>query len=296
MRIGLFTIAGTAPLDDLVTQVRQARDAGLDSVFFGHAGSWDALMTAAAAGREVPGIEVGTAIVPTYPRHPLALASQALTAQAMTGGRFTLGIGPSHPQVIEGWHGIPYERPARHVREYLSALRPLLRGEEADYHGETLTAVGAVDAPGVTPPPVLVSALGPAMLRIAGELADGTVTTWVGADAMADHIVPSITKAAEAAGRPAPRVLAGVIVALTNDPDRVRRDLAAQFGAASDFPAYRAILDRQGLSGVHETVIAGDETTVTRALRRFAEAGVTDLLISPRSDKSDLLPFAASLR
>lgn len=296
MRIGLFTIAGMAPLDDIVTQVRQARDAGLDSAFFGHAGSWDALLTAAVAGREVPGIEVGTAIVPTYPRHPLALASQALTAQAMTGGRFTLGIGPSHPQVIEGAHGISYERPARHVREYLSALRPLLRGEDVDYHGETLTAVGKLDAPGATPPPVLVSALGPAMLRIAGELADGTVTTWVGADAIADHIVPSITKAAEAAGRPAPRVLAGVIVAVTTDPDAVRSDLADQLGAASDFPAYRAVLDRQGLSGVHETVIAGDETTVARQLRRFADAGVTDLLISPRGDLADLLPLTASLR
>ena len=296
MRIGLFTIAGMAPLDDIVTQVRQARDAGLDSAFFGHAGSWDALLTAAVAGREVPGIEVGTAIVPTYPRHPLALASQALTAQAMTGGRFALGIGPSHPQVIEGAHGISYERPARHVREYLSALRPLLRGEDVDYHGETLTAVGKLDAPGATPPPVLVSALGPAMLRIAGELADGTVTTWVGADAMADHIVPSITKAAEAAGRPAPRVLAGVIVAVTTDPDAVRSDLADQLGAASDFPAYRAVLDRQGLSGVHETVIAGDETTVARRLRRFADAGVTDLLISPRGDLADLLPLTASLR
>ncbi|WP_141577278.1 LLM class F420-dependent oxidoreductase [Actinomadura sp. WMMA1423] len=296
MRIGLFAIAGAAPLDDLVAQVRLARDTGLDSVFFGHTASWDALMTAAVAGREVPGIEVGTAIVPTYPRHPLALASQALTAQAMTGGRFTLGVGPSHPQVIEGSHGIAYERPARHVREYLSALRPLLRGEDVDYRGETLTAVGAVDAPGTTPPPVLVSALGPAMLRIAGELADGTVTTWVGADAIADHIVPSITKAAEAAGRPAPRVLAGAVVALTRDPDGVRRELAGLFGPASDFPAYRAVLDRQGLSGVHETVIAGDEETVARHLRRFADAGATDLLISPYGDPARLMEFAASLR
>ncbi|TDD60335.1 LLM class F420-dependent oxidoreductase [Actinomadura darangshiensis] len=295
MRIGLFTVAGTAPLDELVTQVRLARDAGLDSVFFGHAWSWDALMTAALAGREVPGIELGTAIVPTYPRHPLALAGQALTAQAMAGGRFTLGVGPSHPQVIEGAHGISYERPARHTREYLSALRPLLRGEDVDYHGETLTAAATIDAPGATPPPVLLSALGPAMLRIAGELADGTLTTWTGAEAIADHIAPSITKAAEAAGRPAPRVLAGAVVALTTDPDAVRRDLAEQLGFAGNFPAYRSILDRQGLSGVHETVIAGDEKDVARQLRRFADAGATDLLISPRGDLTRLLDFAATL-
>jgi F420-dependent oxidoreductase-like protein len=296
MRIGLFALAAGAPLDDVVAQARRARDAGLDSVFFGHVPSWDALMAAALAGREAPGLEVGTAVVPTWPRHPLALASQALTAQAMAGGRFTLGIGPSHPPVIEGGHGIPYERPARHVREYLSALRPLLRGEDVEYRGETLTAVGTVDAPGAVPPPVIVSALGPAMLRVAGELADGTVTTWTGAAAIADHIVPSITRAAEAAGRPAPRVLAGVVVALTTDPDGVRRELAEQFAAASAFPGYRAVLDRQGLSGVHETVVAGDEAAVERELRRFADAGATDLLISPRGDAARMLEFAASLR
>ncbi|TDD83567.1 LLM class F420-dependent oxidoreductase [Actinomadura rubrisoli] len=299
MRIGLFALAGGAPLDELAAQARAAAGLGLDSVFFGHMNGWDALMTATFAGREAPGIEVGTAVLPTYPRHPLALASQALTAQAVTGGRFTLGVGPSHASIIEDGHGIPYERPARHVREYLTALRPLLRGEEVDYKGTTLAAAGTIVAPGAAPPPVIVSALGPAMLRVAGELADGTVTTWTGAGAIADHIVPAITKAADAAGRPAPRVLAGVIAALTSDPDGVRRDLAEQLGFASAFPGYRAILDRQGLSGVHETVIAGDEREVERGLRRFADAGATDLLVSPwgaPDDQARLLALAATLR
>src|SRR5689334_18761970 len=134
MRIGLLELAGAAPFDELLARVRRARDAGLDSVFFGQVSSWDALMTAALAARETPGIEVGTAVLPTYPRHPLTLAGQALTAQAVAGGRFTLGIGPSHPPIIEGAHGIPYGRPARHAREYLTALRPLLRGEAVDWH------------------------------------------------------------------------------------------------------------------------------------------------------------------
>ncbi|QFG22579.1 TIGR03564 family F420-dependent LLM class oxidoreductase [Actinomadura sp. WMMB 499] len=296
MRIGLFTVAGGAPLDDLVAQVRLARDAGLASAFFGHSSSsWDALMAAALAGREVPGIEVGTAVVPTYPRHPLTVAGQALTAQAMTGGRFTLGIGPSHAAMIEGWYGIPYERPVRHTRDYLAALLPLLRGETVEHRGETLSAVGAVDAPGAAPPQVILSALGPAMLRAAGELADGTVTTWTGPAAIGDHIVPAITSAARAAGRPAPRVLAGVLVALTTDPDGVRREIAERFAAATDFPAYRSVLERQGLAGVHETVVAGDEREVAAELRRFAAAGATDLLVSPYGDAARVLEFAASL-
>ncbi|MFD0686770.1 TIGR03564 family F420-dependent LLM class oxidoreductase [Actinomadura fibrosa] len=298
MRIGLFSLAGGVPLDELAQQARAAADAGLSSFFLGQLNGWDAVMAAAVAGRETPGIEVGTAVVPTYPRHPLALAGQALTAQAITGGRFTLGIGPSHRQVIEEAHGIPYARPARHVREYLTVLRPLLAGEEVAYQGETLAAHGTVEAPGATPPPVIISALGPAMLKVAGELADGVVTTWTGADAIADHIGPSVTKAADAAGRPAPRVLAGVVAALTGDPDGVRRELAEQLGFASSFPGYRAHLDRQGLSGVHETVVAGGEREVADALRRFADAGATDLLISPRGEgaaRADLLALAANL-
>lgn len=295
MRIGLAAVAGMATLDDLIAQVRLAADAGLASAFFAHVSAWDALMTAAFAGREAPGLEVGTAVVPTYPRHPLALASQALTAQAIAGGRLTLGIGPSHQAIIEGAHGIPYGRPARHVREYLSVLRPLLRGETVDHHGETLTAAGAVAAPGVAPPPVILSALGPAMLRIAGELADGAVTTWTTPRTIADHVVPALTEAAEAAGRPVPRVLAGVVVALTTDPDGVRREIAEQFGAAAGLPAYQAHLERQGLSGVEETVVAGDEAHVAAQLRRFADAGATDLLVTAYGDVPRTVEFAASL-
>jgi hypothetical protein len=176
----------------------------------------------------VPGIEVGTAVVQTYPKHPLALAGQALTARAISGNAFTLGLGPSHREIIEGTFGLDYDRPARHVREYLSALMPLLRGEAVDYLGATLSVTGQITVPGATPPPVLLSALGPVMLRIAGELADGTVTVWTGPRAVAEHIVPRITEAARTAGRPAPRVVASAMVAITNDPGKVRRRIAEQ--------------------------------------------------------------------
>jgi F420-dependent oxidoreductase-like protein len=178
MRLGVLAGGAGLGLAELTGQVRAAADAGLDSAWFTQQLSWDAITLAALSAREVPGIDVGTAVTQTYPRHPLALAGQALTAQAASGNRFTLGIGPSHRPVIEGQFGYSYDRPAAHVREYLSALAPLLRGEPADHRGPALTAVGQLTAPGARPPSVLLAALGPVMLRIAGELADGVVTVW----------------------------------------------------------------------------------------------------------------------
>lgn len=296
MRIGLFTLPTGRPLEELLRQIRDAADAGLDSVLLGQLTGFDAITVAALGGQAAPGLEVGTAVVPTYSRHPLAMATQALTAQAATGGRFTLGVGPSHRQIIEDQYGFSYDRPARHTREYLTALRPLLNGEEAAYRGETLAAAGRVDVPGVLPPPLIISALGPVMLRLAGELADGAVTVWIRARAIAEYVVPEITKAARAAGRPSPRVIAGVQVALTSDPDGARAALAERLGFAGRFPAYRATLERQGLSGVHETVIAGDERRIAAAVREFEEAGATDLLVSPLGNEHETLSLLASLR
>ncbi|MEU6718556.1 LLM class F420-dependent oxidoreductase [Nonomuraea sp. NPDC046802] len=281
MKLGVFIHSGGESVDSLIGRVRDARTAGFESAFFSQLTSWDSIMVAALAAREVPGIEVGTSVVQTYPRHPLALAGQALTARAVSGNAFTLGLGPSHREIIEGAFGLSYDRPARHVREYLSALIPLLRGEAVEYRGQTLSVAGQVDAPGASAPPVLLSALGPVMLRIAGELTDGTVTTWTGAQAIAEHIVPRITEAARAAGRPSPRVVASAMIVITDDPERVRSEVSARLGFAGNFAGYRSMLERQGLSGVHETVIAGDERTVEKAISRYADAGATDLLVSP---------------
>ncbi|WP_035921996.1 LLM class F420-dependent oxidoreductase [Frankia sp. QA3] len=298
MKIGMYVSGGPSP-DAVVDQVRTAARAGLDSAFLSQLVSWDALTLAALCATAAPGIELGTAVVPTYPRHPLALAGQALTVQAVAPAGLTLGIGPSHRKIIEGQFGYRYDRPARHIREYLTVLRPLLRGEPVDVHGETVTAVGRVDAPVAVAPSVLVSALGPVMLRVAGELADGTVTVWTGPRTVDDHIAPTIAKAAADAGRPAPRVVCSVMACVTADPDRVRAAVASQVGFASDFPSYRAILDREGLRGVHETVAAGDEAAVERALRRYAEAGATELLVSLVGDAREqarTLGVVAALR
>ncbi|MFI7129337.1 LLM class F420-dependent oxidoreductase [Nonomuraea sp. NPDC050153] len=287
MRVGVYLNTIGTDLDALLAKIKTAAQAGFASAFLSQLTSLDAITVAGLGARGAAGIEVGTAVVPTYPRHPLALAVQALTAQAVSGNRFTLGLGPSHKQIIEDSYGLSYDRPARHTREYLTALLPLLRGEPVEYRGETLSVSGQVDVPGVTPPPVLLAALGPAMLRIAGELADGTVTTWTGAAALADHIVPRITEAAREAGRREPRVVAATLVAVTADPDGVRRQVAEQLGFAAGFASYRAMLDLQGLSGLHETIIAGDEDMVAKELARFAHAGATDLLISPIGDEHD---------
>ncbi|KJE24348.1 oxidoreductase [Frankia torreyi] len=298
MKIGMYVNAGPSPAD-VLDQVRTAARAGLDSAFLGQLVSWDALTLAALSATAVPGIELGTAVVPTYPRHPLALAGQALTVQAVAPAGLTLGIGPSHRSIIEGQFGYPYDRPARHIREYLTALGPLLRGEAVDVHGETVTAVGRVDAPVAVAPSVLVSALGPVMLRVAGELADGTVTVWTGPRTIGDHVAPTITKAAADAGRPAPRVVCMVMVCVTADPDGVRAAVASQVGFASDLPSYRAILDREGLGGVHETVVAGTAEVVERALRRYADAGATELLVGLIGDPQEqarTLDVATALR
>src|SRR5205807_7560092 len=213
MRYGAM-IDTSLSVDGVVAQVRGAAEAGFTSAWVAQIFGYDALTLLAVVGREVPDIELGTAVVPTYPRHPVMLAAQALTTQAATGRRLVLGIGLSHQLVIEGIFGYSFDRPARHMREYLSALMPLLRGEAVSYKGETLSA--ATMAPldvKADPPPVLLAALGPAMLRLAGQQTDGTVTWMTGPTTIASHIVPSITTAANDAGRPAPRVAVRLSVA-----------------------------------------------------------------------------------
>ncbi|WP_370963974.1 TIGR03564 family F420-dependent LLM class oxidoreductase [Amycolatopsis sp. cg9] len=297
MRIGLYA-TGSAGLDEIVEDVAAAEELGLASAFLPQLTAWDALTVAAVAGQRVPRIGLGTAVVRTHAQHPLALAGQALTAQAATGGRLTLGIGPSHREIIEGGYGLSYDRPARHVREYLQALRPLLRGETVGFRGETLTAAGTVDVPGAEPPDVLVAALGPVLLGIAGELADGTVTVWAGPELLAEHVVPKITDAANRAGRPAPRVVASAMLSVTSSPERVRDDIRGRFGAAGEFASYRRLLRQQGKAGLEDTVTAGDEDLVAATVRRFATAGVTELLVSPvgtGEERARTLAFVASL-
>lgn len=281
MRIGIHVaLSGRADnaITELVEAARHAHEAGLD-FWVPQLTDIDALTALAAVGREVPGLQVGTAVVPTYPRHPMVMAMQALTVQAATGGRLVLGIGLSHQVVIEGAFGLSFSKPVRHMREYLEILMPLLHDGTVAFEGEELTArpFAPMKPAGATPPPVLVAALGTQMLNLAGRLADGTALWMVGPRTIADHIVPTITKAAQDAGRPAPQVAVGLPVSVTADPDGARAKAAQAFGFYNNLPSYRAMLDKEGAGGPADVAVVGDEESVARQLRGLGEVGATSL-------------------
>jgi F420-dependent oxidoreductase-like protein len=279
MRIGIFGgDTANRTIDDVVADVRQADADGFVSYWLPQIFAMDAITTLAVVGREVPRIELGTAVVPTYPRHPMMLAQQALTTQAACDGRFVLGIGLSHQIVIENMFGMSFEKPARHMREYLSILVPLIRGGTVGYDGETLRAHGTVSVADAEPCPVLLAALAPKMLELAGTVADGTITWMTGPATLADHIIPSITGAAREAGRPAARVCASLPVCVTNDASAARARAAAEFSVYGLLPSYRAMLDREGAAGPADVAIVGDSATVTGAVEQLAEIGVTDFV------------------
>ncbi|OGO50158.1 MAG: LLM class F420-dependent oxidoreductase, partial [Chloroflexi bacterium RBG_16_68_14] len=267
-------------LEDLVQQVVDAEREGFDSFWFVQIFGADPLTAIAVAGMRTERIELGVCVVPTYPRHPFALAQQALTVQAATGGRLTLGIGPSHKLVIENMLGLSYDQPASHVREYLSVLRPLVNEGRVAFSGQHFRVAGGLGVPGATPFPILISALAPMMLRVAGELADGTVTWMTGPRTLKDHVVPRINAAAEAAGRPRPRVCAGLPVCVTDDAGQARERAGQEFQVYGQLPNYRRMLDREGAAGPADIAIVGNEEQVEAQVRAFAAAGATDLAAS----------------
>ena len=278
MQIGMW-IDDDRPLPAVIEAVVDAERRGFARAWFGQRLSWDPMTAIAAVGDRAPRIGLGTAIVVTWSRHPLTLAAEALTVQAAVQGRFTLGIGPSHQPIVEGRFGHRWHRPGLHVEEQLDVLLPALRGEAVEVHGETVTAAGTLTAPGATAPPLLLSAHGPRLLRLAGERADGVITTWTDPRSVAENVVPAVRAAA--AGRPDPQVVVGVIATLTDDPDAARAHAAQNFGMAGDLPSYRRTLDQAGMAGPEDTVLAGNEAELEKAVRRFADAGVTELQLCP---------------
>ena len=279
MRIGLFagaTAATGTSLAEIIAFSKSAEARGFDSIWLANIFGLDAVSTLAICGWETERIEFGTAVTPTYPRHPTALAQQAVTTSVACDGRFALGIGLSHKMVIEDMLGLSYAKPASHMKEYLQVLGPLLKGEAVDFQGEEYSCKIALDIPGATPVPLIVAALGPKMLEIAGTYADGT-TTWVtGPKTLESHIIPIINKAAEAAGKALPRIVAGLPIAVTNDVAGAKESIAESLKMYGMLPSYRAMLDREGAAGPEDIALVGDETTVRAGIARLRDLGVTD--------------------
>lgn len=295
MRIGVMVDVDRS-FDDLVGQVASLAADGIEAAWMSQIFGYDALTALAVIGREVPGIGLGTGVVPTYPRNPVMLAGQALTVQAATGGRLTLGIGLSHQVVIENVFGQSFDRPARHMREYLSILMPSLRGEQCTFEGETMKASTfgplGIDAPA---PPVLVAALGSVMLGLAGRLASGTVTWMTGVETVEAHIVPTIRAAAAEAGRPEPQVGVGLPVCVTADEAAARAKAAELFAIYGTLPSYRAMLDREGADGPADVAIVGRESEVVDRVRRLADVGCTDFIGAPFGSADEIRATVGTL-
>ena len=269
----------------LIADAEAAEEAGFTSIWVPQIpGDFDAFTAMTLMGHATERIELGTAVMPIQTRHPIAMAQEVLSVQAVCEGRFTLGLGTSHDWVIEGQLGLRYERPAHLMRNYLEVLNAALRGPgSVDVENDEYRVHSPMDVTDLSPNRVLLAALGPVMLRVAGEHASGTILWMADERAVADHVVPRITKAATAAGRPAPRVVAGVPVALC--PNAEVNDARAfankVLGHAEFCTNYQQLLDRGDATDVGDILAAGDESAVVKRLRAFRDAGATDLAIRP---------------
>lgn len=274
---------GSASLPEYLDQITRYEEAGLDTVWSGQLFGTDTLTLFALAGARTSRISFGTSIVPMYSRHPLVLASQALTTQAATDGRLLLGVGSSHRALVEGALGLDY-RPAAYLREYLTVLPPLLRGERLSHHSEllhvdTTGTFGGAKVVGATAPPVYVGTMFPKSLRVAGEFADGVVTWLVGPHTMAEQVIATAQAAAEEAGRPRPRFVAGfpVAVCASTDVGRQKDLVNDRLGGFGALPVYEQVLARENAAGPADLAAIGDEETVAARLAEFADAGVDEV-------------------
>jgi F420-dependent oxidoreductase-like protein len=277
VKLGVFGFIDT--IEGITSSLKEASTQGFDSYWMPQTFGVDTLTVIGAMGPAAPNIRLATAVVPTYPRHPMMLAQQALTTNYLVGGRLVLGIGPSHKPVVEGSWGISFDRPIRHLKEYLEALNGAMT-QKVRYRGETITARGDLSVPDAPVPPVLVSALGPQLLRLTGRLADGTITWMTGPNTVRDLTVPTLCEAASAAGRPAPEVAVGIPVCVTSDVAGMRERAQRSFHMYGSMPSYRAMLDREGYDGPGDIAIIGDADTVGERIMAFADLGTTTFAAS----------------
>jgi F420-dependent oxidoreductase-like protein len=266
------------PLEKTLERAGALRGRGFTRVWSSQIFGPDTLTVFAVLGREYPDLDLGTAVVPIQTRHPTMLAAQARTVQEAIGGRLSLGVGLSHKAVVEGMWGISFERPASYMGEYLEILAPLLRGERVRVHGDRLSAttIGALGPSDVATPGLLVAALAPKMLAMAGALTDGTLTWMTGVKTLAAHVVPTINAAASAAGRPTPRVVCSLPISVTSNVPETMATVNQTLEIYGTLPSYRAMLDREGAQGPADVGLFGTREQVLEKLNELAEAGVTE--------------------
>ena len=289
MRIGIYggNVRRGQPLTSLVDEIVQREEQGFASYWTPQVGTFDALTMLALAGRSTSRIELGTAVVPSYPRHPSALAQQAATTNALCDGRLVLGVGPSHAPGIEAL-GLAYDRPALHMREYVTVLKTLGREGRVDFQGQMYQVRTGFACPDAKPFTVVISALAPLMLKAAGEVADGTVTWMVGQNTIRAKTAPALAKAAAAAGRDAPRVVVGLPVCVHDDKAQATARAVQIFQGYGQLPNYRRQLDAEGLDQAGEIAVVGNEDEVSAELRAYFDAGATEVIASiyPAGDDS----------
>ncbi|MCU1699271.1 MAG: F420-dependent oxidoreductase [Mycobacterium sp.] len=291
----------TNVVDDVISQARRAFEVGVRQIWLAQRFDYDAISLAGLVGAAVPGLGVGTFVVPINPRHPLIVATLAQTAQAASHGNFSLGLGLGAHAPEQQAFGTSWTNPAGRLREQLEVLRSIFDTGAVDYHGTEFTAAPEwpVALPGGTPVPVYVAAMGPKALRVTGELADGTLPYLAGPRTLEDFIVPTIGEAATAAGRPAPQVIAAVPVIVSDDTDAARTLAAEELAFYEAIPSYAKVLEREGVHQAGDLAAVGPADAVRKHLQRYLDAGATDLVLSPvRSNSADpelLWQVAASI-
>ena len=288
MRISIYGGSDATTVDEVVARARAAANEGLASFWLPQTAGLDALTALAITAREVPKIGLGTAVVPLQGRHPIPLAQQALTlADAAGEGRVTLGIGVTHKPVSEGWYGIPYKSVVGLCAESLRALDGLLGStRRADVDGEHVRA--HIELPlRVARPGLVVAALGPKMLDLAGRYADGTVTWMTGVSTLRNDVVPRLRAAADKASRPAPRVVVGIPVCVTDDIAGARERLGPGMAGTARMASYARMVAAEGVGEPVDIALIGDEAAVARRIDELADGGMTELLANVLGDPDE---------
>ncbi len=274
---------------------------GVRQIWLGQRFDHDAIALAGLVGAAVPGLGVGTFVVPINPRHPLIVSTLAQTAQAASHGNFSLGLGlGAHAPEAQAF-GTSWPNTIGRLREHLEILRSVFDTGSVDFHGSEFTAAPEwpVALPGGTPVPVYVAAMGPKALRVTGELADGTLPYLAGPRTIEELIVPTINEAAAAAGRPAPQVIAAVPVVVSENADAARTLATEELAFYETIPSYAKVIAREGVDRAADIAAVGKADAIRKQLQRYRDAGATELVLSSlRSDTADpehLWEVAASI-